>query len=82
MPALAISSPCLLVGVCVVCDLGVADIVVESCDAVQCATVPGTEEEDGLRNDALTAAGPVDGHAHVVAGTDDAVPRDHRADAD
>ena len=71
-----------MVGVCVVSDLGAADIAVESCDAVQCATVAGTAAEGGLRNDALTAMGPVNGYAHVVAGTDDAVPRGHRADAD
>lgn len=46
------------------------------------ATVAEMGAEDGLLNDALTAVDLVDDHAHVVAGTDDAVPRGHRVDAD
>ena len=84
-PVLAISSPCRLDGVCVVSDLGIVDaVVVVSCDAEQFAIAAEMAAEGGSRNDDPAAVGPVGGRAHVVAvvGSDDAVPRDHRADAD
>ena len=83
-PVLAISSPCLSVGVCVVSDLGIVDVVVVSCDAEQFAIAAETAAEGGSLNDDPAVVGSMDGHAHVVAvaGTDDAVPRGHRADAD